>query len=119
MLHTKADGKGSIVVDSLSLGTTPRKVDLGVWRSELCVKSYVVFWLLLIFSTEFDIGDDFSGLRQLIAEKHLDAQAALLYQMEARSVARVGSQVETEEGAAVTEVGATHTILFALQQLTG
>ena len=48
---------------------------------------------------------------------NLDAQFALLYKMEARTVTSDGGQVESEEGVPVTEVGANQTVPLVLRHL--
>ena len=53
------------------------------------------------------------------SEMHLDAQVALLYQMEAGAVALVGGQLKTEEGVAVPEVAARQSVPLVLPHLTG
>ena len=112
MLHTKAAGRApSIVVGSPSLGTTPRNIDLtrGSIASSLAICrvsiSVVVddVAVLVDFQHGLELGvdDDVHGVQQRVAEMQLYAQIALLYQMEAGTVALVGGQVETEEGVAV------------------
>ena len=54
---------------------------------------------------------------QCITEMHLDVQVALLYQMEAGSIALVRGQVKTEVGVAVPEVAATQSFPLVLPHL--
>ena len=63
---------------------------------------------------EFCVHDDVDGLLERCSEMHLDAQVALLYQMEARPITRVRGQVETKEGVPITEVVTTQTVPFVL-----
>ena len=49
---------------------------------------------------------------------HIDAQVALLYQMEAGAIGLVGDQVKTEEGVAVPEVAARQSVHLVLPHLT-
>ena len=115
MLHTKAAGRApSIVVGSPSLGTTPRNIDLarGSIASSLaicrvCISVVVDDVAVLVYfqhGLELDVDDDVHGVQQRVAEMQFYAQVALLYQMEAGTVALVGSQVETKEGVAVSVV---------------
>ena len=100
VLHTKATGKASIVGGSPSLGTTPPKIDLvrGSIASSLaiCRVSILVevddVAALVYFQHGLEIGvaDGVHIGRQHITEMHLDAQVALLYQMEACTIALVG-----------------------------
>ena len=50
---------------------------------------------------------------------HLDAQVALLYQMEAGVIALVGGQVKTEGSVAIPEVAARQSVPLVLPHLTG
>ena len=68
---------------------------------------------------ELGVGDDVHGSRQRVAEMQFYAQFALLYQMEAGAVALVGSQVETEEGVAVSVVAASQSVPLVLPHLAG
>ena len=112
MLHTKATGSSSIVACSLSLGTTLRKIDLihGSIASSLAIcRVYIASVVvddvatLVDFqhSLELDVGDEVHRGQQRITEVNFDAQIALLYEVEAGTMARVGGQVETEEGLAL------------------
>ena len=129
MLHTKAAGKASIVVGSPSLGTTPRKIDLvrgSIARSlAICrvsisvVVDDVTVFVCFQHGLELGVGDDVHGGRQRVVEMQLYAQVALLYQMEAGTIARVGGQVKTEEGVAVPEVAASQFFPLILPHLAG
>ena len=127
MLHTKAAGRASIVVGSPSLGTTPRKIDLVrgflVSSPAICrVSNSVVVddvAALVYFQLELVVGDDVHGVRQRVAEMLLYAQVALLYQMEAGTIALVGGQVKTEEGVAVPVVAASQSVPLVLPHLAG
>ena len=69
---------------------------------------------------ELCLADDVHSGRQRIAEIQLDAQVALLYQMEAGAIARIGDQVKTEEVVAVSEVTtrkSCHTLPVAVTRL--
>ena len=48
----------------------------------------------------------------------IDAHVALLNQMEADTVARVGCEIETEVGVVVREVDASHAVPLVLSHLT-
>ena len=109
MLHTNAAGRApSIVVGSPSLGTTPRNIDLarGSLASSLAICRVSISVVvddvaaLVDFQHGLELGvdDDVHGVQQRVAEMQFYAQVALLYQMEAGTVALVGGQVETEEG---------------------
>ena len=73
MLHTKAAGRASIVVGSPSLGTTPRKIDLGrgsivsslaIYRVSISVVVDDVATLVNFQHVlEFGVGDDVYGGR--------------------------------------------------------
>ena len=128
MLHTKAAGRvPSIVVGSPSLGTTPRNIDLarGSIASSLAICrvsiSVVVddVAVLVDFQHGLELGvdDDVHGVQQRVAEIEFYAQVALLYQMEAGTVALVGGQVETEEGVAVSIVATSQSVPFVLPHL--
>ena len=102
----KAAGRApSIVVGSPSLGTTPRNIDLasGSIASSLAICrvsiSVVVDDVAVLVDCqhglELGVDDDVHGVQQRVAEMQLYAQVALLYQMEAGTVALVGGQVET------------------------
>ena len=130
MLHTKVAGRvPSIVVGSPSLGTTPRNVDLarGSLASSLAIcrmsTSVVVddVAVLVDFQHGLELGvdDDVHGVQQRGAEMQFSAQVALLYQMEAGTVALVGGQVETEEGVAVSVVAASQSVPLVLPHLAG
>ena len=130
MLHTKAAGRApSIVVGSPSLGTTPRNIDLarGSLASSLAICrvfiSVVVddVAVLVDFQHGLELGvdDDVHGVQQRVAEMQFYAQVALLYQMEAGTVALVGGQVETEEGVAVSVVVASQSVPLVLPHLAG
>ena len=130
MLHTKAASRTpSIVVGSPSLGTTPRIIDLvhgsisssrAICRVSISVAVNNVAALVYFqHGLEFGIGDDVHGGRQCVAEMKFYAQVALLYQMEAGTIALVGGQVKTEEGVAVPEVVASQTVPLVLPNLTG
>ena len=67
---------------------------------------------------ELGVGNDLHSGRQRITEMHLDAQVALLYQMEANTITRIGRQVKTEEGIAVQEVAVRRSIPVVLLHLT-
>ena len=114
MLHTKAIGKASIFLGSPSLDTTLLKMD-AVFRSiasrrAICRVSISVVVddvaVLVDFQHgfEFGVGDDVHGDSKRFSEMKFYAQVALLYRMEAGTVALVGGQVETEEGVAVSVV---------------
>ena len=130
VLHTKAAGRApSIVVGSPSLGTTPRNIDLarGFIASSLAICrvsiSVVVddVAVLVYFQHGLELGvdDDVHGVQQRVAEMQFYAQVALLYQMEAGTVALVGGQVETEEGVAVSVVAASQSVPLVLPHLAG
>ena len=101
VLHTKATGSSSIVTCSPSLGTMPRKIDLihgSIASSRAICRVYIASVVV----------DDVAALvdfqhngQQRITEMNFAAQIALLYEVEAGTVARVGGQVETEEGLAL------------------
>ena len=59
------------------------------------------------------------GVQQRVAEMQFYAQVALLYQMEAGTVALVGDQVETEDGVAVSVVAASQSVPLVLSHLAG
>ena len=111
MLHTKATGSSSIVAGSPSLGTTPRKIDRvhGSIASSLAIWVYIVSVVvddvatLVDFQHSFElgVGDKVHIGQQRITEMNFDAQIALLYEVEAGTMARDGGQVETEEGVAL------------------
>ena len=119
MLHTKAAGRALsiVVVGSPSLGTTQRNIDLvrGPIASSLaiCRVSILVVVddvaVLVDFQhgLEFGVGDDVHGGWQRVTEMQLYAQVALLYQMEAGTIALIRGQVKTEEGVAVPEIAAS------------
>ena len=118
MFHTKAAGRASIVVSSLSLGTTPRNIDLvrgsiatslAICRASISVvvDDVVAF---VYFQHELGVGDDVHGVRQGVAEMQLYAQVALLYQMKAGAIALVGVQVKTEKGVAVPVVAVSQSV---------
>ena len=101
MLHTKAAGRApSIVVGSPSLGTTPRNIDLarGSIASSLAICRVSISVVvddvaaLVDFQHGLKLGvdDDVHGVQQRVAEMQFYAQFALLYQMEAGTVALVG-----------------------------
>ena len=130
MLYTKAAGRTpSIVVGSLSLGTTPRNIDLvhesfdrsrAICRVSISVIVHDVAALVdFQHGLEFGVGDDVHGGRQRVAEMQLYAQVALLYQIEAWAIALVGGQVKTEEGVFVSVVAASQTVSLVLQHLAG
>ena len=130
MLHTKAAGRApSIVVGSPSLGTTPRKIDLarGPFVSSLAICRVSISVVvddvaaLVDFQHRLELGvdDDVHGVQQRVAEMQFYAQVALLYQMEAGTVALVGGQVETEEGVAVSVVAASQSVPLVLPHLAG
>ena len=52
-------------------------------------------------SLELGVGDEVHRGQQRITEMIFDAQIALLYEVEAGTMVRVGGQVETEEGLAL------------------
>ena len=129
MLHTKAIGKASIFLGSPSLGTTPPKTDAEfgsiVSRRAICRVSISVVVddvaVLVDFQHgfEFGVGDDVHSGAKRFSEMKFYAQVALLYQMEAGTVALVGGQVETEEGVAVSVVVASQTVPLVLPDLAG
>ena len=129
MLHTKAIGKASIVLGSPSLDTTPPKTDAVFGsiasRRAICRVSISVVVddvaILVDFQHgfEFGVGDDVHGGTKRFSEMKFDAQVALLYQIEAGTVALVGGQIETEEGVAVSVVVASQTVPLVLPDLTG
>ena len=131
MLHTKAAGRtpSVVVVDSPSLGTTPRNIDLvrGSIASSLSICrvsiSVVVDDVAILVDfqhgLEFGVGDDVHGGRQRVTEMQLYAQVTLLYQMEAGTIAMIGGQIKTEEGVAVPEVVASQTVPLVLPNLAG
>ena len=129
VLQTKATGKASIVVGSPSLGTTPRNIDLvhGSITSSLAicrvsisiVVDHVAALVYFQHGLELGVADDVHSGRQRATEMHLDAQVALLYQMEAGAIALVGGQVKTEEGVAVPEVAAGESVPLFLPHHTG
>ena len=97
-----------VVVDSPSLGTTPRNIDMvrGSITSSLSI-------------SRVGVGDDVHGGRQRVTEMQLYAQVTLLYQMEAGTIALIRVQVKTEEGVAVPEVAASQTVPLVLPNLAG
>ena len=130
MLHTKAAGRTpSIVVGSPSLGTTPRNIDLvhgsisssrAICRVSISVVVDDVAALVdFQHGLEFGVGDDVHSGWQRDAEMKLYAQVALLYQMEAGTIALVGGQVKTEEGVAVPEVAASQAVPLVLPHIAG
>ena len=130
MLHTKAAGRApSIVAGSPSLGTTPRNIDVarGSVASSLAICrvsiSVVVddVAVLVYFQHGLELGvdDDVHGGPKRLAEMQFYAQVAILYQMEAGTVALVGGQVETEEGVAVSVVAASQSVPLVLPHLAG
>ena len=131
MLHTKAAGRtpSIVVVDSPSLGTTPRNIDLvrGSVASSLSICrvsiSVVVDDVAVLVDfqhgLEFGVGDDVHGGQQRVTEMQLYAQVTLLYQMEAGTIALIGGQIKTEEGVAVSEVAASQTVPLVLPNLAG
>ena len=131
MLHTKAAGRmpSVVVVDSPSLGTTPRNIDLvrGSVASSLSIYrvsiSVVVDDVAVLVDfqhgLEFGVGDDVHGGQQRVTEMQLYAQVALLYQMEAGTIALIGGQIKNEEGVAVSEVAASQTVPLVLPNLVG
>ena len=131
MLHTKAAGRtpSVVVVDSPSLGTTPRNIDLvrGSVASSLSICrvsiSVVVDDVAVLVDfqhgLEFGVGDDVHGGQQRVTEMQLYAQVTLLYQMEAGTIALIGVQIKTEEGVAVSEVAASETFPLVLPNLAG
>ena len=116
MLHTKAAGRtpSIVVVDSPSLGTTPRNIDLvrGSVASSLSICrvsiSVVVDDVAVLVDfqhgLEFGVGDDVHGGQQRVTEMQLYAQVTLSYQMEAGTIALIGGQIKTEEGVAVASI---------------
>ena len=124
-----ATGKVSIVVGSLSSGKTPRNIDLvrGSFASSLAICSMSISVVVddvaaLVYfqhGLELSVGDDVHGGRQRVTEMDLDAQVALLNQMDAGTIARVRGQVKTEEGVAVPEIAARQVFLLVLPHLTG
>ena len=125
----KAAGRASIVVGSPSLGMTPRKIglvrvsfasSLAICRVSISVVVDDVAVLVYFqYGLELGVGDDIHGVRQRVAEMHLYAQVALLYQMEAVAIALVGGQVKTEEGVAVLVVAASQPVPLVLLHLDG
>ena len=77
--------------------------------------------LLSISSTDSNsgVGYDVHGGQQRVAEMKLYAPVALLYQIEAGTIALVGGQVKTEEGVAVPEVAASQSVPLVLPHLAG
>ena len=127
VLHTKATGKASIVVGSPYLGTTPPNIDL-VLRSiasslTICRVSISVVFddvaAIVYFQhgLELGVGDDVQCGRQRVREMYLDAQVALLYQMEAGAM--IGGQFKTEEGVAVSLFAARQSVPLVLSHLAG
>ena len=122
-----ATGKASIVVGSPSLGTTQRNIDLvrGSIASSLAICRMSISVVVddvaaLVYfqhGLELGVGDDVHSGRQGVTEMHIDAQVALLYQMEAGAIAFVGGQVKTEEGVAVPEVAARQSVPLVLPHL--
>ena len=130
VLHTKAAGRApSNVVGSPSLGTTPRNIDLarGSIASSLAICRVSISVVvdnvaaLVYFQHGLELGveDDVHGVQQRVAEMQFYAQVALLYQMEAGTIALVGGQVETEEGVAVSVVAASQSVPLVLPHLAG
>ena len=131
MLHTKAVGRmpSVVVVDSPSLGTTPRNIDLvrGSVASSLSICrvsiSVVVDDVAVLVDfqhgLEFGVGDDVHGGQQRVTEMQLYAHVTLLYQMEAGTIALIWGQIKTEEGVAVSEVAASQTVPLVLPNLAG
>ena len=131
MLHTKAAGRtpSVVVVDSPSLGTTPRNIGLvrGSIASSLSICrvsiSVVVDDVAVLVDfqhgLEFGVGDDVHGGRQGVTDMQFYAQVTLLYQMEAGTIALIRGQVKTEEGVAVPEVAASQTVPLVLPNLAG
>ena len=128
MLHTKAAGRApSIIIDSPSLGTTPRNIDLvrGSLASSLAICRVSISIVVddvaaLVYfqhGLEFGVGDDVHGGPQRLTEMQLYAQVALLYQMEAGAIALVGGQIKTEEGVAVSVVAASQSVPLVLPHL--
>ena len=125
MLHTKAAGG----VPSIVVGTTPRNIDLarGSFASSLAICRVSISVVvddgavLVDFQHghELDVHDDVHGVQQRGAEMQFYAQVALVYQMEAGTVALVGGQVETEEGVAVSVVVASPSVPLVLPHLAG
>ena len=126
MLHTKAAGRtpSIVVVDSPSLGTTPRNIDLvrGSIASSLSICRVSISVVVLVdfqHGLEFGVGDDVHGGRQRVTEMQLYAQVTLLYQKEAGTIALIGGQIKTEKGVAVLEVAASQTVPLVLSNLAG
>ena len=131
MLHTKAAGRtpSVVVVDSPSLGTTPRNIDLvrGSVASSLSicrvsisvVVDDVTFLVDFQHGLEIGVGDDVHGGQQRVTEMQLYAQVTLLYQMEAGTIALIGGQIKTEEGVAVSGVAASQTVPLVLPNIAG
>ena len=71
------------------------------------------------YGLEFGVGYDIHSGRQRVAEMQFCAQVALLYQMEAGTIALVGGQVKTEECVAMPEVAASQAVPLVLPNLTG
>ena len=124
MLHTKAAGRtpSIVVVDSPSLGTTPRNIDL-VHRSVASSLSICRVFISVVVDDvavlvdfqhglEFGVGDDVHGGQQRVTEMQLSAQVTLLYQMEAGTIALIGGQI-------VSEVAASQTVPLVLPNLAG
>ena len=119
----------SIVVGSSSLGTMPRKIDLarGSIASSLAICRVSISIVvddvaaLVDFQHGLELGvdDDVHGVQKRVAETQFYAQVALLYQMEAGTVALVGGQVKTEEGVAVPVVAASQSVPLVLPNLAG
>ena len=130
VLHTKAAGRApSVVVGSPSLGTTPRNIDLArgsiVSSLAICRMSISVVVddvaALVDFQHGLELGvdDEVHVVQQRVADMQFYAQFALLYQMEAGTIALVGGQVETEEGVAVSVVAASQSVPLFLPHLAG
>ena len=111
------------------MDTTPRNIDLvhgsvasrrAICRVSISVVEYDVAVLVdFQHGLEFGVGYDVHGGRQRVAEMKFYAQVALLYHMEAGTVALVGGQVKTEEGVTVSVVVASQTVPLVLPDLTG
>ena len=91
-----------------SLGTTLQKIDLvrgsiassvAICRVSISVViDDVVALVDFQHGLELGVGDDIHSGRQRVTEMNLDAQVALLYQMETGAIALVVGQVKTDEG---------------------
>ena len=106
-----------------------RRHEISIWRAgsspvAICRVSISVVVDDVAALVDFQHGlergvDDVHGVQQRGAEMQFYAQVALLYQMEAGTVALVGGQIETEEGVAVSVVAASQSVPLVLPHLAG